>query len=170
MIIGGTAVILRGVARVTDDIDATVWAERLDLDAFIDVLSRHEIEGRIPDFAEFAKTRQVLLLRHRPSGTPMDVSLAWLPFEQEALGRAEVLDVEGVDVPVARPQDLVVYKAVAWRDRDRADIERLVRSHRAEIDFGYVRRVVAEFADVLGEPERVAELERLLARLGVPRR
>ena len=149
MLIGGTAVILRGVARVTDDVDATVWAEDVSIETLLAVFARHEIEGRIVDVAEFARDRQVVLLRHRPSGTSIDVSLAWLPFEREALDRAETLDVEGVPIPVARVQDLIVYKAVAWRDRDRADIERLARTHRDEIDFREVCRIVGDRKSVV---------------------
>jgi hypothetical protein len=69
MLIGGVAVILRGVARVTDDVDATVWAEQLDVDHVLAILSRHDIVPRIPDAADFARERQVLLLRHELSGT-----------------------------------------------------------------------------------------------------
>jgi hypothetical protein len=164
MLIGGTAVILRGVARVTDDVDATVWAERLDLDLLLAVLARHEIVGRIPDAASFARERQVFLLRHVPTATPMELSLAWLPFEREALNRAELLEAGGITIPVALAQDIVIYKAVAWRERDRADIERLLRAHAADIDLAYVRRVIAEFAAALDEPERIEDFERLVAR------
>jgi hypothetical protein len=59
----------------------------------------------------------------------VDITFGWLPFEREALDRAERLDLGGVVMPVARPEDLVIYKAVAWRDRDRADIERLLALH-----------------------------------------
>jgi hypothetical protein len=171
MLIGGTAVILRGVARLTDDVDATVWAERVDLDQLLAVLARHEIVGRVPDAAAFARERQVLLLRHLPTETPMELSLAWLPFEREALQRAELLDVGGVDIPVAVAQDLVIYKTIAWRDRDRTDVERLLRAHADEIDLSYVRRVIAEFAEALDERERVEDFERLLGRaLPRPRR
>jgi hypothetical protein len=165
MLIGGTAVILRGVARLTDDVDATVWAERIDVDGLLTVLARHEIVGRIPDVAAFARERQVLLLRHDPTETPMELSLAWLPFEREALQRAEPLDVGGMEIPVAVAQDLVIYKAIAWRERDRTDIERLLRTRAADIDLVYVRRVIAEFADALEERERVDDFERLIARV-----
>jgi len=171
MLIGGTAVILRGVARVTDDIDATVWAEHLDVEHLLAVLARHEIVGRIPDAAAFAHERQVLLLRHTPTATPMELSLAWLPFEREALRRAELLDVSGMDMPVARAQDLVIYKTIAWRDRDRTDVERLLHAYPDDIDLAHVRRVIQEFAAALDEPERVEDFERLLARVrGKPRR
>jgi Nucleotidyltransferase of unknown function (DUF6036) len=170
MLIGGTAVILRGVARLTDDVDATVWAERVDLDQLLAILARQEIVGRVPDAEAFARERQVLLLRHLPTETPMELSLAWLPFEREALQRAELLDVGGVDIPVAAAQDLVIYKTIAWRDRDRTDVERLLRAYADEIDLAYVRLVIAEFAEALDEPERVEDFERLLGRALPPRR
>lgn len=169
MLIGGTAVILRGVARLTDDVDATVWAERVDLDQLLAILARQEIVGRVPDAEAFARERQVLLLRHLPTETPMELSLAWLPFEREALQRAELLDVGGVDIPVAAAQDLVIYKTIAWRDRDRTDVERLLRAYADEIDLAYVRLVIAEFAEALDEPERVEDFERLLGRALPPR-
>jgi len=166
MIIGGIAVILRGVARQTNDVDATVWAEGLDVERVLTTLGRHGIGGRIADVADFARAHQVFLLRHADTATPMELSLAWLPFEQTALRRAETLDVEGLRVPVAAVDDLIVYKSVAWRDRDRADIERLLQLHADRIDLTYVRGAVAEFARVLHEPERLREFERLIERAG----
>jgi predicted nucleotidyltransferase len=99
----------------------------------------------------------------------MELSLAWLPFEREALRRAELLDVGGVNVPVAVAEDLVVYKAVAWRERDRTDIERLLRAHAGDIDLAYVRRIIAEFAEALDELDRIDDFERLVARTLPPR-
>ena len=164
MIIGGIAAIARGVPRQTIDIDATVWGEGLTTDGLLAVLGRHRITGRIPDASEFARQHQVLLLEHEPTGTPLEVTLAWLPFEKEALGRAERVDFGGVTVPVARPQDLIVFKAVAWRDRDRSDIERLLTLHAAAIDLDQVRSVLRQFAEVLEAPERMTEFEVIVRR------
>lgn len=164
MLIGGVAVIVRGVARVTTDVDATVRADGLDLDALVRELAAQGIVGRIPDLLEFARANQVLLLRHDETGTPIEVSLAWLPFEQEALARAEVVELPGASVPVAQAEDLVIYKAVAWRDRDRADVERLLLRHGDRVDLARVRRIVREFAEVLGAPERAAELDAVIER------
>jgi len=104
-------------------------------------------------------------MEHRPTGTPIEISLAWLEFEWEALARATVEDLGMLRVPLAQPEDLVIYKAVAWRDRDRADIERLLRIHDG-IDIARVRRRVEQFAEALDEPERVREFDRLLGRSG----
>jgi len=48
-------------------------------------LSEEGIRGRIADMEAFAAKSPVLLLVHEPSGTPMEVSLAWLQSEREAV-------------------------------------------------------------------------------------
>ncbi|MDD9932452.1 MAG: hypothetical protein OXT09_02550 [Myxococcales bacterium] len=121
--------------------------------------------GRIDDVEAFATQSQVLLLVHEQTGVPMEVSLAWLPFERDALGRAETISVAGVDIPVATAQDLIIYKTIAWRDRDRHDVEALLRLHRSDVDLDYIRARVAEFAEAIEEPELVAELDALVARV-----
>lgn len=165
MIIGGLAVIARGVVRHTDDADATVWAPGVDVAHLLTTLRRHDIVGRIKDVESFAVQSQVLLLVHTPSGVPMDVSLAWLPFESDAIARAQTVSVGGIDVPMATAQDLIVYKAIAWRERDKRDIEDLVRLHRSAIDLAYIRDRVREFAEAIDEPERVLDLDAMLERV-----
>jgi hypothetical protein len=164
MIIGGVAVIARGVARTTLDIDATVWGEGLDIQQTVRAFAARGIAPRIDDAVAFAREHQVLLLHHEASGTPIDLTVAWLPFEQEALARATRVDFGSVSAPVALPEDLIVYKAVAWRDQDRSDVERLLRLHYREIDLQRVRGLVAQFATALDAPERIAEFEAILAR------
>lgn len=87
-----------------------------------------------------------------------------LPFEREALSRASTVDFGALTIPVAQAEDLVVYKAVAWRDRDKEDIERLLLLHGGEIDLGRVRDLVRHFAEALGEPERLEGFETLVRR------
>ena len=164
MIVGGIAVIARGVPRQTVDIDATVWAEDLTPERVLALLERREIVSRIADPVAFARERQVLLLRHIPSGTPLEVILASLPFEREALSRATPVDFKGVIVPVATAEDLIIYKAVAWRPRDQGDIERLLVIHGHMLDLERVRRIVGDFADALEEPERIEAFDAILER------
>jgi len=158
MVIGGIAVIAHGVPRQTADIDATVWAEAVELEALLRVLAGHGIRPRIADALAVARRHQVILLRHEPSGTPVELILAWLPFERDALARATPVDFGGVRIRVATPEDLVVYKAVAWRDRDRADIERLLALHGTQAgqcaDRGHHRRGARPPAhDALSRPD-----------------
>ncbi len=163
MIIGGIAVIAHGVPRVTRDIDATIAAAANPVPALLAAMAARGIEPRIDDAVSFAAGSGVLLLRHRPSGVDIDLSLAMLDFESEALRRAQTAFVEGVRLRLARPEDLIIYKSAAWRPQDQQDIERLLALHGGTMDLDRIRRVTAEIAAALETPERVTELERLLA-------
>jgi predicted nucleotidyltransferase len=167
MIIGGIAVIARGVPRLTRDVDVTVAGTTIAVTDLLDRLRDHRLVPRIEGAAEFASAHQVLLLRHEPSGVDVDVSIAWLPFELDALAAAETLEVAGVRVGVARAEDLIVYKAVAFRPQDQQDIERLLVLHGPAIDLARIRRLVAEFAAALDDPRRLEELERIVRRAGL---
>jgi hypothetical protein len=169
MIIGGIAVIARGVPRLTVDADATVWGEQVDLEDLFQILGRHQIVPRIQDAFDFARQRQVLLLRHDPSGTPIEISIAWLPFEKEALEKATPVRFAGIEIPVATAEDLVIYKALAWRDRDRTDIERLIVLHGKTMNMERIRSFVGQFSEILEDPQRVREFEQLVQRALTPR-
>jgi hypothetical protein len=165
MVIGGIAVIAHGVARQTIDIDATILADRLDASQLLEALAGSSIRPRIADALEFAERSQVLLLVHEKTQVTMEISLAFSSFEQEALKRAVAVDFGGVRIQVAIPEDLVIYKALAWRDRDRYDIEQLLTLHADHIDLERVRTFVHEFAQILDMPERIPEFERLLGEV-----
>jgi predicted nucleotidyltransferase len=167
MIIGGIAVIARGVPRLTRDVDATVAGGGVDLADLVRRLVAHELVPRIEDAIEFAEANQVLLLRHEPTGVDVDLSIAWLPFELEAIAAAQPLELAGARVAVARPEDLIIYKAVAFRPQDLQDIERLLVLYGSSIDLARIRRVVGEFAAALDEPGRLQALADIVRRVGL---
>ena len=165
MVIGGIAVIAHGVARQTVDIDATILATRLDASQLLDALAGCSIRPRIANVLEFAEKSQVLLLVHEKTQVTLEISFAFSSFEREALARAVEADFAGVTISVAVPEDLVVYKALAWRDRDRYDIEQLLTLHGDRIDLERVRIFVREFAQILDIPERILEFDRLVRKV-----
>lgn len=165
--IGGVAVIARGVPRLTVDIDATVRASATDVESIFQVLARHQIVPRIDEATEFARAHQVFLARHEPTGTPIDLSLAWLDFESEAIESSDEIDYAGVQIPVAQAEDLIVYKIVAFRPRDIDDAEKLLNLYGTGIKIGRLRRLVQQFCEVLEDTGRLETLDRLLRRLGL---
>ena len=142
MIIGGIAVIARGVRRMTTDIDVVVRGDATDPAALVEHLARFGIEPRIPDAVAFARRTLVLLVRHARTGVDLDVSFAWSSFEHEALAERSAARFGRVTVPMATPAALVVLKAIAARPRDLEDIEALLVLH-GDIDVRRVRRSVA---------------------------
>ncbi len=167
--IGGVAVIARGVPRLTVDIDATVRAPDTDVDSIFEALARHDIHPRMDQAKEFARMRHVFLARHEPTGTPIDLSLAYLDFEDEAIQSSDEIDYAHVRIPVARAEDLVVYKIVAFRPRDIDDAEKLLNLHGGEIQVARVRRLVQQFCEILEDTARLETLDRLLKRLRLTR-
>jgi hypothetical protein len=69
-----------------------------------------------------------------------------------------------VTAPISTAEDLIVYKAGAWRDRDRSDIQRLLLLHASSVDLAAVRDLVAQFAGALEEPERIPAFDELVQR------
>ncbi len=166
MLIGGIAAIARGVPRATRDVDFTVSGGHTTIAQTIEVLAEFGLAPRIPDAERFAEANQVLMLKHEPTGVEVDLSIAWLSFEEEAIASAELMNLGEVRVPVARPEDLIIYKTVAWRPQDQQDVERLIALHRDTIDRDRVLPTVRELCEALDEPERVSAIERMFTSAG----
>lgn len=109
-------------------------------------------------------TNRVLLL-WAGNRVAIDVALAGSPFEKEALERATEWIVEsGKGVVTCSAEDLILYKLVAGRSRDLADIEGIARRQRERLDVDRIRRYAALFAELKEEPELAQPFEEALAK------
>jgi len=162
-VIGGIAVIARGVRRLTRDVGLVVEGPSIDAASLVSHLATADIVPRIPNAVEFAAESLVLLMRYSPSGVDVDVSLGWLPFELETITAAPTETIANARLPIARAEDLVIFKAVAWRPQDQQDVERLLALHRPRLDMDRVRRHVTDLAEAL-EIDRSSTLDALIQR------
>jgi hypothetical protein len=161
IVIGGVAASLLGRPRITRDVDALVLLDESRWAEFVAAGARYGFVPRIPNWLGFAHKARVLLLRHDPSQIETDISVGALPFEEEAVARAQFREVRGIALPLPSPEDLVIMKTVAHRARDLADIAGIVDAH-PKLDWRRVRRWVRDFAAALEMPNLPAELEKLL--------
>jgi len=161
MVIGGIAASLLGRPRATRDIDVVVWIAPDRWKSFLKAGRDHGFFPRLRKVLDFAKENRVLLLRHRPSGIDIDISLGALPFEEEAIRRAVKKRIKGVRVSLPTPEDLIIMKAVAHRPRDVADIESILDAN-PDLDTKRIRRWVKEFAGALEMPELLDDLEKII--------
>ncbi len=161
VIIGGVAATLLGRPRLTADIDAVILLSLDRLPRLIEVAAEEGLMPRIPDAVEFARRHRVLLLQHPESGIPVDISLGILPFEVEMVERRVLLNVAGLTIPVPRPEDLIILKAVAHRPVDLADIRAIVENYPT-LDREYIRQWVEAFAAILEVPQLWGDLQLLL--------
>jgi predicted nucleotidyltransferase len=169
MMIGGVAVIAYGVKRLTTDVDAVVQGDAVEVAALVRALARAGIAPRIERVELFARANLVLLMRHVETGVELDVSLGFTSFELEALESRQQVRFGSVLAPMARPEDLVIFKALAGRPKDVDDATTLLILHRG-IDLARVRARVAELAMLAEAPELIDGLEAIIARVSDLRR
>lgn len=124
-IIGGMAVQRWGEPRQTRDVDLAILTGLGGEERFIDALLE-AYRGRIPRAREFALEHRVVLAE-TSDGTPLDISLAGLPYEERVIGRASLFGIApGIEVTTCSAEDLVVLKAFADRAQDWLDIEGVI--------------------------------------------
>ncbi len=101
MLIGGQAVLVHGIPRVTEDVDATLGAEPDRLPALLAVcaaIGLHPIPASVESFV--AETF-VLPVRHAATGFRVDFIFSSTSFERQAIARAGSMELAGVAVPFA---------------------------------------------------------------------
>lgn len=151
MVIGGLANAVWGVPRATLDVDVTVWAEE---ERWSQLLAG--LEGQfvplVADALAFARETRVLPVQFG-EGVRVDLILALLPFEREAIHRAVAVSMAGTSVRVATAEDLILMKLISRRPRDEEDVRGILARRRGELDFAYLQPRVEELARLLEQPE-----------------
>lgn len=164
MLIGGIAVIAHGVQRMTTDIDAVIQGDSVPTRELLRVLRHHQILPRIDEAEAFAAANLVLLARHRPTQVDLDLSFGWTAFERDALALRVSTRYGSVKAPMARVEDLLVFKAIAGRSRDIDDAVTLLTLY-PHVDLEEVRLRVTELAELADAPELLSGLDAILRAL-----
>lgn len=151
VIIGGVAVSLLGKPRFTADVDAVFLLSTDELSQFLEFARAENIVPRIQDVEEFARKSRVLLLRHEPTETDIDISLGVLPFEEEMVDRSSVKSFANLSVRLPTPEDLIIMKAIAHRPKDLEDI-RTITDNFPNLDKKRIEQWVKAFGEALETP------------------
>jgi hypothetical protein len=152
-----------GRVRTTTDVDFAIAVDAATLDRLRALLAaaglrvRREVRtyGPVPEL--------LLLFAEDDPDLKVDLLVAHTPFEKSVIERRVFVETPRLSAWVASPEDVLVYKLVAGRSRDWADVEEVTRTQTAAgrpIDWDYVRRFAGDF----GVAERVDDCRR---RLGV---
>ncbi len=163
LIVGGVAASLLARPRLTRDVDVLIF---LSEEKWTDLLKTAPLFGFIPrraDALAFARRSRVLLVRHEPTETDVDVILGSLPFEKDAIAGPRRVRLGKLTVPVPSPEDFIIMKAVGNRPRDLADIEAVLDTHPG-LDFQKIRRVIRNFSQAVDMPGMLSDLETILAK------
>jgi hypothetical protein len=159
-IFGGIASIVYGSGRATIGIDLIV---RIDIDALEEVYQSllEEFRPVKQDPLAFFKTYFVLPVVHKSLGTKVDISAALSQFEQEAIRRGKRLCYGSVEASFCTPEDLILFKLVANRERDLLDVKDIIKRMRDTLDGEYLRTHAKDFVEV-GRPDIFENLQLFL--------
>ena len=141
--VGGLAVNIHGIARMTMDVDVIIALDPQNVDHFIAAAKelglRPVLPVRLSELADPAKRREWVEQRNRVALAPrageadvptVDLMLGIeLQFES-AYRRRAVRDLDGIAIDVASIPDLIAIKDQSGRDQDRHDIEHLRKLER----------------------------------------
>jgi hypothetical protein len=89
--------------------------------------------------------------------------LASLPFEDDARARARKRRLFGRLVPLPTPEDLILFKVLAGRDKDLVDAVGVARRHLSALDHRYLDatlNAICELAEDLAPRSRLDEVLR----------
>lgn len=162
--IGGIAVQRWGEPRFTADADLTLLTGFGGEEGFIDALLSH-FRPRRGDARAFALQNRVLLLEAQ-NGTPLDVALGAVPFEENSIRRASAFPIgEGRALTTCSAEDLLVHKVVANREKDWLDIEGVLARRWGRLDLALFRHEVEPLLELRGDPEIFGRFDRLHEKL-----
>jgi hypothetical protein len=164
LLIGGLAVIALGEPRATADIDVVGFASAEQAEALVKRAAAAGFEVR-PEI-ELERLRETGTLRFRRGPFQLDIILASLPFEDTAYTRSTRARLFGRKVPLPTPEDLILFKVLAGRDKDIVDAIGIARRHLARLDRRYLEQSIQAICDLAEDTAPWRRLEDVLRKAG----
>ncbi len=152
MIGGSQASMYYGEPRLTRDVDIVVALRPEDLSAFLGRFPAEEFYVDEQTAREATRTRSQFNIIHPASGLKIDVYVnPETPYDRARLSRRQKLPLlPGVEAYFARPEDIILYKLLYYREGESElhlrDVLGVLRVSGAELD----ERYIVEWADHLG--------------------
>ncbi len=160
-VMGGLAVRVYGIPRPTYDIDITAAIDRSRLVELFQAwqalgysVAEQHLAGWVDRVADMPLVKARLFLQGR--SLDIDVFLSESLFQEQILARRRREAIEGLQVWLVSPEDLVLLKLLSFRPRDVSDIGDVLFT-QGQLDEAYLRH----WAERLGVLDR---LENVLAQ------
>lgn len=162
-VFGAQAALVWGRPRLTTDVDVTVQCS-VPTRELVAALETRGFTLRVDGTDAFIDATRVVPLEHRASGLALDMVLAGPGLEELFLERAIPVDVAGTTVPFISPEDLVVTKLLAGREKDIDDVHGVLSERGSTLDVSRIRATLQMLEDALGQSDLTPVLERELER------
>jgi hypothetical protein len=160
LVIGGLAVVAVGEPRTTADADAIIFLSASEAETLIGRAANNGFE--LDPAVEQQRLETTGTLRFRRGKFQIDLITASLPFEETAFRRASRHELFGVSLPFPSPEDLILFKVLAGRDKDMLDAIGVVRRHRDRLDIAYLETTLQPICELAEDQAPWRRLQRVI--------
>jgi hypothetical protein len=149
-----------GEPRLTQDADIRVALGRDDSDRLLRVLpSDYTLLAVDP---EKTLRRLGFIFLKDPDECRIDLLLADTPYDALVIGRARSIEMQSdLRLTIYTAEDLIIYKMISTRGRDRDDVVGIIRRQDNALDDAYVLDWLRQFEQALDDSTLVATYQRL---------
>ena len=104
----------------------------------------------------------LLFIQDATTKLKFDLLLADTPFDVQAIQRARTVAIQSdQNVVVCTPEDLILYKMISTRPRDREDVYGIIRKQQQKLDDAYILNWLQQFEQAFDDSTLMAEYRRL---------
>ncbi|MEK7449227.1 MAG: nucleotidyltransferase [Planctomycetota bacterium] len=160
VLIGGLAVDVWGLPRKTNDIDAVILSTPDHYDEFLRQAKRAGFQGESQKLQ--MQLNKMGMCRLNYQRLHADFIMGYSNFEKEVFLRKRKVSLFGRKVWVASPDDIILYKILAAREIDKADIKNIIIAQGKNLDKAYLRSRVKLMQHELNRFDMVKTLEKYL--------
>lgn len=146
-VIGGTAAIIYGRLRTTEDIDVTLLAELEIFNKLYKLITNH-YSPMLSDSENFFKKNFVLPVMDSETKVKIDFAAGLSEFDKKVIQRKVQRKFGNVMINVCSLEDLIIYKLVSARPQDILDIKELMKARKDEYDLVYLKNMAKNFIEV----------------------
>ena len=157
-IVGGLAVSVWAMPRATRDVDLYADLDHAQRPQVQKELEAHGFE--VPAMTEELEQFGVFRSRSRNDGIFLDIFSAVGPLGQAILDRRRRITLEGRDVWLISPEDLILLKAFSERERDFEDLITLYRHSGSKLDTAYIQKWAKSLDESIGSDEVTERIKR----------
>lgn len=161
LVIGGIAVGAVGEPRMTSDVNVIAYLSMGKAIALIDAAAAAGFEVAPDERGELQATGTLRFCRGR---FQLDIILASLPCEDDARARSHEHCLFDRMVLLPTPEDLILFKVLAGRDKDLVDAVGVARRHRAKLDRSYLQGAITAVCELAEDLTPLRRLEEVLRK------
>ncbi|MBC8185624.1 nucleotidyltransferase [candidate division KSB1 bacterium] len=146
-LIGGLSAVVHQIPRTTQDIDITLLVDIQQIREIGEIILT-EFTPLKDDPLGFFEKFFVLPVYYEKTKIRVDFSAGLSGFDNNVIKRSQRVNFGKIEISLCSVEDLIIYKLVASRLQDLADIEALFKIHHQNLNRNYLFKIAKGFVEV----------------------